>query len=921
MAPDKGGTAQESSPKHLRSSPSIPSALRVASLSLLTAKPDKRGGSMALPLEPLKARMPADSLPTFPHPPHQSPPSDVSPRRASRRVAPESAGVGMSVPTVHEPSSSLVSNTGSNASTLQHPHQGWSGTTVVAASQHSSDIRVEKGQVRMISMPAFPPYPYGGIGTAVEEMGGSMVDFPKSAPDVNQGGGDTGGGVRGSAEVGSAAGGSGDVGSRGSSLIDASVTMSMGAIGAAVPPSRSANSSRRTTVSFQGRNALVAAQQRKMSAVDVSPGGSVSGSLVSGSLQEAMQMGTDEAGNWIGGGSFSMGSVEKPTLLIFPRKSIVTPSRSMVSMQNLATSRSGSIVTGLAAGSASRSGSLVMPNYSRTGSVTQSRTGSGALANQSRTGSIPMGNQSQMGSTALSNQGGSISRLVLTGSGALGGSVPNSIGRVSPLRLSVTGALIEKGSRGGLSSTSSLGRDASKGSRRKVADDSQEAVTSPQPSSLPSSLPSSFPRPSPPVKGKTPDISDSAEQEFDDAQSDQALDDFRRSLESLHDPSRISHTSPPPPVNPRLSSVRADALTSQNATTTTTLSSRPISTVGPIDDSYRNNPEYYEYLMLCQRHSSSNFIHKIDSSEVVWKATSATVKMIGPYLLGEQIGKGSFGKVKEGLCSETLQRVAVKIINKKRLRKVQNGVEGVIREIKLLRRLKHRNIITLIDVYSKVEDPTTSEAGIFNWFTSIEDEPIVWQYDDGSEAERNVEILKWYLVFEYCPCSLQTLLEQAEGGKVDIARGHRYFVQLIEGLNYLHSQSVIHRDIKPGNMLITPDGVLKIADFGIAEQFSPYDAVAMETGAFAGTHQFLAPEIAEGAAQFLGEKGRYPFEFDEDGSILVLYEKIIAGKFNMPTEFDADLKDLLNGKYYCVGLVLVFRLWGFVLPSGLEQKD
>lgn len=59
------------------------------------------------------------------------------------------------------------------------------------------------------------------------------------------------------------------------------------------------------------------------------------------------------------------------------------------------------------------------------------------------------------------------------------------------------------------------------------------------------------------------------------------------------------------------------------------------------------------------------------------------VKMIGPYLLGDQIGKGAYGKVKEALCSETLQRSAIKIINKKRLRKIQNGVEGVVRYTKV----------------------------------------------------------------------------------------------------------------------------------------------------------------------------------------------------------------------------------------------
>lgn len=45
----------------------------------------------------------------------------------------------------------------------------------------------------------------------------------------------------------------------------------------------------------------------------------------------------------------------------------------------------------------------------------------------------------------------------------------------------------------------------------------------------------------------------------------------------------------------------------------------------------------------------------------------------------------------------------------------------------------------------------------------------------------------------------------------------RYFCQLIDGLEYLHSQGIVHKDIKPGNLLLTTDGALKISDLGVAE--------------------------------------------------------------------------------------------------------
>ncbi len=53
-----------------------------------------------------------------------------------------------------------------------------------------------------------------------------------------------------------------------------------------------------------------------------------------------------------------------------------------------------------------------------------------------------------------------------------------------------------------------------------------------------------------------------------------------------------------------------------------------------------NNPDYYEYLMMCQRHSDSNFIHYMESKEIIYDTSVNSVKIIGPYALGDVIGKG-----------------------------------------------------------------------------------------------------------------------------------------------------------------------------------------------------------------------------------------------------------------------------------------
>jgi serine/threonine-protein kinase 11 len=111
---------------------------------------------------------------------------------------------------------------------------------------------------------------------------------------------------------------------------------------------------------------------------------------------------------------------------------------------------------------------------------------------------------------------------------------------------------------------------------------------------------------------------------------------------------------------------------------------------------------------------------------------------------------------------------------------------NVRNEILFLRSLKHKNVVELIDVLY------------------------------------NEEKQKMYLVMEYCVCVLQELLASAPESKLPLFQAHKYFVHLIDGLQYLHGQGVIHNDIKPGNLLLTLDDSLKISDFGVAEKLEPF---------------------------------------------------------------------------------------------------
>ncbi|CAH2293002.1 Serine threonine- kinase STK11 [Pelobates cultripes] len=97
------------------------------------------------------------------------------------------------------------------------------------------------------------------------------------------------------------------------------------------------------------------------------------------------------------------------------------------------------------------------------------------------------------------------------------------------------------------------------------------------------------------------------------------------------------------------------------------------------------------------------FIHRIDSTEVIYQPRRKRAKLVGKYLMGDLLGEGSYGKVKEMLDSDTLCRRAVKILKKKKLRRIPNGEANVKKEIQLLRRLRHRNVIQLVDVLCNEE--------------------------------------------------------------------------------------------------------------------------------------------------------------------------------------------------------------------------
>ncbi|XP_078352582.1 serine/threonine-protein kinase STK11-like [Oculina patagonica] len=264
------------------------------------------------------------------------------------------------------------------------------------------------------------------------------------------------------------------------------------------------------------------------------------------------------------------------------------------------------------------------------------------------------------------------------------------------------------------------------------------------------------------------------------------------------------------------------------------------------------------------------FFHRVDSDQIIYQPRRKRAKLIGKYLMGDALGEGSYGKVKEMLDSENLRRCAVKIMKRRKLRRIPNGEQNVQREIQLLKRLRHPNVIKLYDVI----------------------------YDEHKQ--------KMYMIMEYCVGELQEMLDSVELHKFPIWQAHGYFCQLLDGLDFLHCQGIIHKDILSGNLLLATDGTLKISDFGVAEQLGPF-AVDDTCRTSQGSPAFQPPEIANGLETFSGFKvdiwaagvtlynittGKYPFEGE---NIYKLFENIGRGQFTVPEGVGDSLADLLRG--------------------------
>ncbi|XP_073306781.1 MAP3K epsilon protein kinase 1-like isoform X1 [Primulina huaijiensis] len=173
------------------------------------------------------------------------------------------------------------------------------------------------------------------------------------------------------------------------------------------------------------------------------------------------------------------------------------------------------------------------------------------------------------------------------------------------------------------------------------------------------------------------------------------------------------------------------------------------------------------------------------------------------YMLGDEIGKGAYGRVYKGLDLENGDFVAIKQVSLENI--AQEDLNTIMQEIDLLKNLNHKNIVKYL--------------GSLKTKTHLH---IILEYVENG--------------------SLANIIKPNKFGPFPESLVAVYIAQVLEGLVYLHEQGVIHRDIKGANILTTKEGLVKLADFGVATKLNEAD---LNTHSVVGTPYWMAPEVIE----------------------------------------------------------------------------
>ena len=243
----------------------------------------------------------------------------------------------------------------------------------------------------------------------------------------------------------------------------------------------------------------------------------------------------------------------------------------------------------------------------------------------------------------------------------------------------------------------------------------------------------------------------------------------------------------------------------------------------------------------------------------------------GRYELGELLGRGGMAEVRKGTDSRLGRIVAVKRLRTD-LASDATFQARFRREAQSSASLNHPSIVA---VYDTGEEPASDGSGVAQPY-------IVMEFVAGR--------------------TLRDILR--EGRKILPERALEISSGVLSALDYSHRAGIIHRDIKPGNVMLTPSGDVKVMDFGIARAISDAANSMTQTAAVVGTAQYLSPEQARGetvdsrsdvysAGCLLYEllTGRPPFV--GDSPVAVAYQHV-REQAAPPSDHDTDLPPAID---------------------------
>ncbi|CCG84525.1 protein of unknown function [Taphrina deformans PYCC 5710] len=275
-----------------------------------------------------------------------------------------------------------------------------------------------------------------------------------------------------------------------------------------------------------------------------------------------------------------------------------------------------------------------------------------------------------------------------------------------------------------------------------------------------------------------------------------------------------------------------------------------------------------EYL----RSASSSFCKTLVPSSSVFPQGINQSRYLSDFEEISQIGKGAYGTVVKARNRLDGRVYAVK--------KVHTRTEAkVLREVSGLARLNHPSIVRYFaswvekTVKSSIVSPSSSDSSDSSYTEELGEHDdiltssVIFASSEGQARHDDGRILSGRLsqVHEFGDCLVRTLFIQMEYCSGDTLRNiierrnvgtllWNYFSQIVDGVRYIHSQGLIHRDLKPANIFVSPEGQLKLGDFGLAMEFVALtdetihgvmsDATEGDNTSYVGTYLYQAPELS-----------------------------------------------------------------------------